>query len=154
MRPYFNSILILTLKWVDFYEKIDLCSKFEYIISKIGESPPKCGSSFPNRDPLYQRNYWLPTCTHIILFLFLKMHLTREISLGNDFKPKYWVIKFIIIFQANYLDLIHCALSITIFCFTKAISWHPVLLFSSWEKLNWKLFEQNEFNSFSTMNAQ
>ena len=25
-----------------------------YIISKIGESPPKCGSSFPNRDPLYE----------------------------------------------------------------------------------------------------
>ena len=50
--PYFSPILIRTLKWVDFYEKIDFFSKFEYIISKIGESPPKSVSSFPNRDPL------------------------------------------------------------------------------------------------------
>ena len=27
--PYFNPILILTQDWVDFYEKIDLYSKFE-----------------------------------------------------------------------------------------------------------------------------
>ena len=50
--PLFNPYFILTLNWVDFYDKIDLCSKFLYIISKIGESPPKCVSSFPNRDPL------------------------------------------------------------------------------------------------------
>ena len=31
-------------------KKNDLCSKFEYIISKIGESPTKCVSSFPNRE--------------------------------------------------------------------------------------------------------
>ena len=50
--PYFNKILMLTEKWVDFLAKIDLCSKFGYIISKFGESPPKSVSSFPNRDPL------------------------------------------------------------------------------------------------------
>ena len=50
--PYFNEILMLTERWVDFIAKIDLCSKLGYIISKIGKSPPKSISSFPNRDPL------------------------------------------------------------------------------------------------------
>ena len=52
--PYFTKILILTQKRVDFFAKIDLCSKFGYTISKTVESPTKCVSSFPNRDALLQ----------------------------------------------------------------------------------------------------
>ena len=61
----FNTVI--TLDTYQFYEKIDHCSKFEYIISKIGESPPKCGSSFPNRDPLYK----IPLNVKIVQIYFI-----------------------------------------------------------------------------------
>ena len=52
--PYITKMLLMTKKRVDFFAKIDFCSKFGYIYSKIGESPPKCISSFPNRDALFR----------------------------------------------------------------------------------------------------
>ena len=51
-HPLFQPLFSLDLKVIWFFWKFDLCYKFEYSISKIGESPTKCISSFPNRDHL------------------------------------------------------------------------------------------------------
>ena len=86
--PYFNKILMMTEKWVDFFVKIDLCSKFGYLISKIGESPPKSSSSFPNRDPLL-----IAQCAFmkkLILFIsvrfcsFKELRPSKKLKLKND----------------------------------------------------------------------
>ena len=82
--PYFNKILILTEKWVDFFAKIDLCSKFGYIISKIGESPPKWSSSFPIRDPLF--HFFIIVsffCTEVINYLLFFMNLVDLLFLAQ-----------------------------------------------------------------------
>ena len=87
-------------------EKIDLCSKFEYIISKIGESPTKCGSSFPNRDPLYdiKKTFWnymaFSRAKHFLLYdikqLFLKN--SRIPIVGHFWKCCYLTKLLVLVF--------------------------------------------------------
>ena len=87
---------MMTEKWVDFFAKIDLCSKFGYIISKIGKSPPKSSSSFPNRDPLLQN---LP-------LTFDRMYCSQK--LGEDFakflwpSQNIWTLIFLTFFEKKY----------------------------------------------------
>ena len=77
---------MMTLKWVDFFAKIDLCSKFGYIISKIGESPPKSSSSFPNRDPLFENFYFLE------YMYWVNLGLKGVISIDADSGPPRYVL--------------------------------------------------------------
>ena len=76
------------------------------MISKIGESPTKCGSSFPNRDPLYdiKKTFWnymaFSRAKHFLLYdikqLFLKN--SRIPIVGHFWKCCYLTKLLVLVF--------------------------------------------------------
>ena len=91
-------------KWAQIlrgFSKRSICWKFQYSISKNVKSPPISGSSFSNRDPLFQiwpldlkgqyiskQNWWAVTSPKEQMneFVFLSWRLRNTWKLNFDFK--------------------------------------------------------------------